>query len=238
MQPFYKMDRRSVLIGSSTLLGVAGLSVPSSAKSAKEETKLAAAYPPLPYPDDALAPAITSETISYHYGKHHKAYYEAVLKSVAGGEFADASLEEIIRKTAQDPSRASLFNSARQLWNHNFYWASIRPNGGGKPTGAIAARIEESFGGYDGFRKEFVAAATKLFGSGWIWLAPGFQNKLAVIATANADTPVAHGIQPLLTLDVWEHSYYIDWRNRRADYANAWLDQLVNWDFANKTIAG
>lgn len=235
MQPFNKIDRRSVLIGSSTLLGVAGLSVPSYGK---EGTRLAAAYPPLPYSDNALAPVITSETIAYHYGKHHKGYYDAVLKAVAGGEFADASLEEIIKKTAQDPSRASLFNPAGQLWNHNFYWASIRPNGGGKPTGAIADRIEESFGGYDAFHKEFLSTATKFFGSGWVWLAPNSQNKLAVSATANADTPIARGVQPLLTLDVWEHAYYVDWRNRRADYVNAWLDQLVNWDFANQNIAG
>lgn len=114
----------------------------------------------------------------------------------------------------------------------------MRPSGGGKPDGAVAARIEESFGGYDGFRKEFLGAATKLFGSGWVWLAPDSQNKLAVVATANADTPLAHGVQPLLTLDVWEHSYYIDWRNRRADYVNAWLDRLVNWDFANRNLSG
>lgn len=234
MQPFNRIDRRSVLIGSSTLLGVAGLSVPSYGR---EETKLAASYPPLPYADNALAPVISSETVAYHYGKHHKGYYDAVLKAVAGGEFADASLEEIIRKTAQDPSRAALFNPAGQLWSHNFYWASIRPKGGGKPAGAIAAQIDEAFGGYDGFRKEFLGAATKLFGSGWVWLVQGPQNKLAVVSTANADTPIAHGIKPLLTLDVWEHSYYIDWRNRRADYANAWLDQLVNWDFANQNAS-
>ncbi|WP_198017166.1 superoxide dismutase [Methylocapsa acidiphila] len=223
-----------MLIGSSALIGFAGLSV--TAKGATE-TKLSAAYPPLPYADDALAPVISSETIGYHYGKHHKGYYDAVLKAVAGTEWADASLEEIVRKTAGDPIRAALFNPAGQLWNHNFYWASMRPNGGGKPTGPAAGLIEASFGGYDGFRKEFSGAATKFFGSGWIWLVQDGKDKAAIVATSNADTPIAHGGKPLLTLDVWEHSYYIDWRNRRADYANAWLDKLVNWDFVNQKLA-
>lgn len=234
MQSFGSLDRRTVLLGSSALLGLTGI---GAAAGAQTQTKLSEAYPPLPYPDNALAPAISSETIAYHYGKHHKAYYDAVLKGVAGSEFADASLEEIIRKTVGDPSRAALFNPAGQLWNHNFYWASIRPKAGGKPTGPVSEKIEESFGGYDGFRKAFADAATKYFGSGWIWLVKDPQNQIAIVSTANADTPIAHGVQPLLTLDVWEHSYYIDWRNRRADYVNAWLDQLVNWDFANQNIA-
>ncbi len=234
MPPCDKIDRRTVLIGSSALIGFAGM---NGAAHGKEETRLSASYPPLPYPDTSLAPVISSETVGYHYGKHHKGYYDAVMKAVADGEFADASLEEIIRRTAQSPARAALFNPAGQLWNHNFYWASMRPNGGGKPTGAAAAKIEESFGGYDGFRKEFLSAATRLFGSGWIWLTQGPQGQLAIVSTANADTPIAHGDRPLLTLDVWEHSYYIDWRNRRADYAAAWLDRLANWDFVNQNIA-
>ncbi|WP_084572626.1 superoxide dismutase [Methylocapsa aurea] len=234
MTEFDKIDRRSVLIGSSALLSLAGAGVGAQAK---EETKLAASYPPLPYPDNALAPVVSSETVAYHYGKHHKGYYDAVLKAVAGGEFADLSLEEIVRKTAGDPSRAALFNPAGQLWNHNFYWTSMRPKGGGKPTGALAAQIEESFGGYDGFRKEFAGAATKLFGSGWVWLVRDSNNKLAVVPTANADSPMAHGVRCLLTCDVWEHAYYIDWRNRRADYVGGWLDQLVNWDFAAQNLA-
>jgi Fe-Mn family superoxide dismutase len=235
MPAFDPVDRRSILIGSSMVLGLAGMGVGVRAAA---ETKLAGAYPPLPYPDNALAPAISSETIAYHYGKHHKAYYDAVMKGVAGTDFSGLSLEDIVEKTAADPSRAALFNPAGQLWNHNFYWTSMRPKGGGKPTGAVAARIDESFGGYDGFRKAFLGAGTKLFGSGWVWLVEGPQNKLAVAATSNADSPMAHGVRCLLTCDVWEHAYYIDWRNRRADYLGSWLDQLVNWDFANQNLAG
>jgi Fe-Mn family superoxide dismutase len=234
MTAFNKVDRRAILIGSSTVLGLAAI---GAAASAKENAKLAASYPPLPYPDAALAPIISSETIAYHYGKHHKAYYDSVMKAVAGGEFAESSVEDIIRKTAGDPARASLFNPAGQLWNHNFYWTSMRPKGGGKPAGAVAARIEKSFGDYDGFRKEFLSAATKLFGSGWVWLVEDSKNKLAVVQTSNADSPMAHGVRCLLTCDVWEHAYYVDWRNRRADYVGAWLDQLVNWDFVGQNLA-
>nr|WP_210185880.1 superoxide dismutase [Methylocapsa palsarum] len=193
-----------------------------------------ASFPALPYADDALAPVISSETIAYHYGKHHKGYYDAVLKAVAGTELSGLTLEQIVRKSAGDG--AALFNPAGQLWNHNFYWVSMRPKGGGKPSGAIAARIDEDFGNYDEFKKQFAAAAVKHFGSGWVWLIQDPNNKLAIVATANADSPMAHGVRCLLTCDVWEHAYYIDHRNRRADYANAWLDQLVNWDFANHNL--
>jgi len=185
----------------------------------------------LPYADDALAPVISSGTIGYHYGKHHKGYYDTVLKTVKGSDLADATLEEIIRKTAAAPERVALFNASAQLWNHNFYWSSMRAKGGGKPGGALAEGIERDFGGYEAFRKEFLAAATGQFGSGWVWLVRGTDNRLAVVKTANADTPMAHGIACLLCCDIWEHAYYLDWQNRRADYVNAWLDRLVNWDF-------
>jgi Fe-Mn family superoxide dismutase len=215
------------------MIGAAGVRTVAAAP----ETKLDVSFPALPYSDDALAPVISSETIAYHYGKHHKGYYDAVLKAVANNELSGLTLEQIIRKTAGDAAQAAVFNPAGQLWNHNFYWTSMRPKGGGKPTGAIAARIDESFGNYDEFRKQFSAAAVRQFGSGWVWLVQDQGNKLAVVSTGNADSPMAHGVRCLLTCDVWEHAYYIDHRNRRADYANAWLDQLVNWDAANQNLA-
>jgi Fe-Mn family superoxide dismutase len=230
----FEIDRRALCAGSLAVAGLAGAGVSFAA----EETNLAASFPALPYGDDALAPVISSETVAYHYGKHHKGYYDAVMKAVANSDLAALTLEQIIRKSAGDATQAALFNPAGQLWNHNFYWTSMRPKGGGKPGGSVAARIDDSFGGYDAFRKEFAGAATKLFGSGWVWLVEQPSGKLAVVATGNADSPMAHGVKCLLTCDVWEHAYYIDHRNRRADYANAWLDQLVNWDFASQKLAG
>lgn len=202
MDKNHDIDRRDLCLGAAAALGLAQLSF----GPAHAEKKLAVAFPPLPYPEDALAPVITSETVALHYGRHHKGYYEAVLKTVGDGELADLSLEQIIVRAASDPARSSLFNPAGQLWNHNFYWTSMRPKGGGKPSGAVAGLIEQNFGGYDGFRKEFITASTKLFGSGWIWLVQTSKDKLALVATPNADSPLAHGGRSLLTCDVWEHA--------------------------------
>jgi superoxide dismutase, Fe-Mn family len=194
--------------------------------------------PPLPYPETALAPTITTNTISFHYGKHHQAYVDNLNKLVAGTDFAGKSLEDVVKAAKADPSKVAIFNNAAQDWNHTFYWNSMNPKGGGAPSGAIADRIKDAFGDYPTFRKQFLDAATTQFGSGWAWLVVGSDKKLQVVKTGNADTPMAQGTTCLLTCDVWEHAYYLDYQNRRADYVNAWLDKLVNWDFAEKQLAG
>jgi Fe-Mn family superoxide dismutase len=191
---------------------------------------MAIELPPLPYAKDALAPHISPETIDYHYGKHHQTYVNKLNELVANTSNAGKPLEEIV-KASQGP----VFNNAAQVWNHTFYWNSLKPKGGGQPTGAIAAAITESFGSYDAFRKEFVDAATTQFGSGWAWLVKD-GSKLKVVKTPNAETPITTAAKPLITIDVWEHAYYIDYRNARPKYIDTYLDQLVNWDFANKNL--
>lgn len=191
---------------------------------------MAIELPPLPWAEDALQPHLSAETIQYHYGKHHNAYVTKLNELIAGTEHAAKSLEQIIKST-QGP----LFNNAAQVWNHTFYWSSIKPGGGGKPTGAIADAIQQSFGGYDAFRKAFVDAALTQFGSGWAWLVLE-GGKLQVVKTPNAETPLTGSAKPIITIDVWEHAYYIDYRNLRPKYAEAYLDSLVNWDFANQNL--
>ena len=194
------------------------------------------ALPPLPYPDNALAPAISANTIGFHYGKHHKAYIDNVNKLVEGTDLAALPLEEIVKKTAGNPAEVGIFNNAAQAWNHAFYWKSMRPGGGGSPSGAIATRIKDSFGDYGKFRQEFATAATTQFGSGWAWLVQDQSKALKVIKTSNADTPMSQGTKCLLTCDVWEHAYYLDYQNRRPDYVQAWLDRLANWEFAEQQL--
>ena len=191
---------------------------------------------PLPFADDALDPAISAETFSYHHGKHHKAYVDNLNKLVAGTDMAEMSLEKVILATAGVPEKAGVFNNAAQVWNHTFYWAGMKANGGGKPRGALAKKIDAAFGGYDALRRELAAAAGGQFGSGWAWLVMD-GGKLKVMKTGNAENPLAKGMKPLLTIDVWEHAYYLDYQNRRADYVNAVLDKLVNWDFAAENLA-
>ncbi|RVU39246.1 superoxide dismutase [Hwanghaeella grinnelliae] len=193
--------------------------------------------PALPYAQDALEPHISANTLSFHYGKHHNTYVTNLNNLVKDTDLAGKSLEEIVKAVAGDASKAGIFNNAAQVWNHTFYWHSMTPNGGGAPTGAIAAKIDEDLGGYDKFVEEFKAAATTQFGSGWAWLVLD-GGKLKVTKTANADSPIAHGQTPLLTIDVWEHAYYLDYQNRRPDYIATFLDSLVNWDFANQNLAG
>jgi superoxide dismutase, Fe-Mn family len=193
--------------------------------------------PPLPYPDDALVPVISSRTIEFHYGKHHRAYVDNLNKAIGGTDLANRSLEDVVKATAVDASRVAIFDNAAQDWNHTFYWSSMRPNGGGVASGAIADRIKDSFGDYAKFRQEFVNAAVSQFGSGWAWLVQDQDKKLKVLKTANADTPMALGMNCVLTCDVWEHAYYLDYQNRRPDYVNAWLDKLVNWDFASQRLS-
>jgi Fe-Mn family superoxide dismutase len=191
--------------------------------------------PSLPYADNALSPVISANTISFHYGKHHKAYVDNLNKLIAGTEFADVPLKTIITATAGKADKSAIFNNAAQDWNHTFYWRSLQPNGGGEPPAVLMRKIEASFGNLDACKKELAAAATTQFGSGWAWLVLDGE-QLKVVKTGNADVPVTTGMKPLLTIDVWEHAYYLDYQNRRADYVKAVLDQLINWDFAAENL--
>jgi len=187
--------------------------------------------PPLPYAENALDPVISANTIGFHYGKHHKGYVDTLNKLIAGTQLANLSLEKLIAETAGKADRAAIFNNAAQTWNHTFYWRSLRPKGGGEPPAALKQRIDASFGNLDACKKELATAAMTQFGSGWVWLALE-AGKLKVVKTGNADTPLTKSVKPLLTIDVWEHAYYLDYQNRRADYVNAVLDKLINWGFA------
>jgi Fe-Mn family superoxide dismutase len=193
--------------------------------------------PPLPYADNALDPIISATTIGFHYGKHHKAYVDNLNKLVAGTEFAGLPLENIITTTAGKVDKAAIFNNAAQIWNHTFYWKSMSPKGGGKPPAPLKQKIEESFESVDACKKELSAAAVSQFGSGWAWLVLE-GGKIKVVKTANAGSPMTAGDKPLLTIDVWEHAYYLDYQNRRVDYVNAVLDKLINWEFATENLQG
>jgi superoxide dismutase, Fe-Mn family len=182
--------------------------------------------PPLPYAKDALAPHMSAETFDYHHGKHHLAYVNKLNELTAGKPEADKSLEELIRTT-----EGALFNQAAQVWNHTFFWNCMKPAGGGEPTGDLADAIRRDFGSYADFKTKFAAAATGRFGSGWAWLVKD-GGKLAITDTVNAGNPLTDNKTPILTLDVWEHAYYIDYRNARPNFITAFLDHLVNWDFA------
>lgn len=182
--------------------------------------------PPLPFPKDALAPHISAETLEYHYGKHHAAYVTNLNKLIAGTEFENMSLEDIVKKAS-----GGVFNNAAQDWNHTFYWNSLSPQGGGEPTGPLADAINKTFGSFAAFKEKFTAAATTLFGSGWAWLIKNPDGTLAIEALSNANTPLKEGKKALLTCDVWEHAYYIDYRNARPAYVDAFW-KIVNWKFA------
>ena len=187
--------------------------------------------PPLPYADNALDPVISANTLGFHYGKHHKGYVDNLNKLVAGTEFVGLPLEKIITETAGKADKTALFNNAAQAWNHTFYWNSLSPQGGGQLPIVLKQKIEVSFGTLDACKKELAAAAMAQFGSGWVWLVLD-GDKLKVVKTSNADMPLTKGMKPLLTIDVWEHAYYLDYQNRRADYVNAVLEKLINWGFA------
>ncbi|MHC4814817.1 MAG: superoxide dismutase [Planctomycetota bacterium] len=193
--------------------------------------------PDLPWDRNALAPAISGETLDFHYGKHHAAYVTKLNAAVDGTDWASKSLEDIIKGTAGNPELAGLFNNAAQIWNHTFYWQSMRPGGGGKPSGDILAKIEQAFDGWDSFAGKFTNTASTLFGSGWVWLVES-SDKLEIVSTSNAATPITDGKTPLITIDVWEHAYYVDYRNKRPDYVQAFMQNLVNWDFAAENLAG
>lgn len=190
--------------------------------------------PELPYAQDALAPVISAETISYHYGKHHQGYVNKLNAAVEGTPRANSDLETLIKEIHGQQNELPLFNNAAQVWNHTFYWNCMAPNAGGEPSGAIANAINMSFGGFDSFKEQFSTAAAKRFGSGWAWLVKDGRG-VAIETTANADTPFAAGKTCLLTLDVWEHAYYVDYRNARAKYIEEFW-KLVNWDFVNAQL--
>jgi len=188
--------------------------------------------PPLPYALDALAPNISKETLEYHYGKHHAAYINNLNKLIDGTDFANQSLEDIVKK-----SEGGLFNNAAQALNHQLYWNCMSPSGSGQPTGALADTISRDFGSFDDFKAKYTQAANTHFGSGWAWLAKNSGGKLEVVTTVNAGNPICDGYKPILACDVWEHSYYIDYRNARATYVDKFFE-LINWDYVAKQLAG
>lgn len=187
--------------------------------------------PPLPYAQDALAPHISAETLEYHYGKHHQTYVTNLNKLTEGTPQANATLEEVIMN-----SDGGLFNNSAQVWNHDFYWKSMKPGGGGAPTGEVADAINKAFGSYESFTEKFAEAATTQFGSGWAWLVDAGSG-LEIMKTSNADLPMKHNAKALLTIDVWEHAYYIDFRNARPNYISTFIDHLLNWDFVQENLS-
>ena len=191
--------------------------------------------PRLPYAEDALAPVISAQTIALHHGKHHKNYVDTLNNLLVDTEFGDESLEDIIANTVDKPDRAAIFNNAAQAWNHTFYWHSLTPKSAGRPRGELADKITAAFGSYESFKKELAGAATGLFGSGWAWLVLD-GSTLRIVRTRNAEVPFTKGQIPLLTIDVWEHAYYLDYQNRRADYVKALIDKLLCWDFATSNL--
>ncbi len=232
----YALSRRQFLAGSLAATFAAadliGFPMFSTAQAADPPLKMQ----PLPYQEDALDPYLSARTLSFHYGKHYQAYVNKANELIAGTDLADKMLEEIILRTSAKPGADSIFNNAAQAWNHAFYWKSMKPGGGGKPGGNLAKKIDTDLGGFAKFREAFATAALTQFGSGWAWLVVD-GGLLKVTKTGNADTPVAYGQIPLLTIDVWEHAYYLDYQNRRQDYITAYLDHLVNWDFASANFA-
>ncbi len=193
--------------------------------------------PALPYQPDALEPILSKETIDFHYGKHHTTYVVNLNKLIENTELENKSLEEIISATANDSTKVGIFNNAAQIWNHTFYWNSMTSNPDlHTPFGSLAAQIDKDFGSYDQFKEQFTAAGLTQFGSGWAWLVKSKQNKLEIHKSANAATPLTEGVTPLLTMDVWEHAYYIDYRNARPKYINVFLEKLVNWEFAENNF--
>jgi superoxide dismutase, Fe-Mn family len=197
-----------------------------------------AAFPALPWAENALEPIISARTVGFHYGKHHRAYFDNMVKMLDGpaADMKGLPFIEVLKASAVNPNRAGLFNNAAQVWNHSFFWSSLAPGAGGEPKGKIGELIVKSFGDYGKFKEQFAAAAMGQFGSGWAWLCLEGE-KLTVRRTGNADTPVyVQGVRPLLTIDVWEHAYYLDYQNRRADFVAAVIDKLLNWEFAEKNL--
>lgn len=191
--------------------------------------------PELPYAKDALAPHMSAETMELHHDKHHATYVNKANELIQGSGLEDRPLEEVVRECFKNPELGGLFNQAAQHWNHAFYWTSMSPNGGGNIPGNLEARIRDDFGSVDAFKEAFIQAGVTQFGSGWAWLVAD-NGKLKVTKTPNAENPLVHGQTPLMVCDVWEHAYYVDYRNRRPDFLKAWIDHLVNWEFAAKNL--
>lgn len=204
-------------------------------KHAKLKSEYQHVLDSLPYADNALSQVISSTTVAVHYGKHHKGYVEKLNKQVEGTDYSGMTLERLITATAGKPDLTGIFNNAAQTWNHTFYWQSLRQKGGGEPPAMLREKIETSFDSVDACRKALLKAATTRFGSGWAWLVQD-GDQLKVMATGNADNPITNGMKPLLTIDVWEHAYYLDYQNRREDYVKAVLDKLINWEFAAENL--
>ncbi len=221
-------SRRHFLAGMAAAAGALGCRV-SNARTA-EQGGAPFELPPLPWPEDALEPVISARTIGFHYGKHHKGYLDNLNKLVQGSDLAGQPLEKVVTAVAGKPDKVAIFNNAAQVWNHTFYWHSLKPRAGGPPA-SLMKKIEASFGSLEALKKELHAAAVGQFGSGWAWLVRDGE-KLRVVKTPNADVPFVEGLVPLLTIDVWEHAYYLDYQNRRADYVAAVIDKLLNWEFA------
>ena len=196
---------------------------------------MAILQPELPFSKNSLEPYISEKTLEFHYGKHHAAYVANCNKLIEGTELQNETLENIILKSANDNSKIGIFNNAAQIWNHSFYWNCIKPQGGGIPTGKIASLINEQFGNFEKFKEDFKAAATTQFGSGWAWLVIK-NGKLEIMKTSNAALPMTTGAKAVLTIDVWEHAYYLDYQNRRPDYITTFIDKLINWDFVNSNL--
>jgi superoxide dismutase, Fe-Mn family len=191
--------------------------------------------PALPYKDDALSPVISANTIGFHYGKHHKGYAAKLNEISKGTPFESMKLNDVVMKSWKDKN-AAIFNNSAQIWNHNFYWNSLKPNGGGKPAGKLLDKINESFGDFDKFKKAFSDSTVSQFGTGWGWLCADKKGKLVIIKTGDAEVPMTDKLKPLLTIDVWEHAYYLDYQNKRAAYVDAVIEKLLNWEFAAQNL--
>jgi superoxide dismutase, Fe-Mn family len=222
------VTRRQVLVGAGSLaIAMAGLNI-------QRGSAQTSALPPLPYPENALEPVISARTIGFHYGKHHQAYLSNLTKLIAGTPMADWPLEKIMSDTADNPEKAGIYNNAAQVWNHTFYWKSLKPGGAQVPA-ELKSAVEKDFGSIENMKKELSQAGAGQFGSGWAWLVKD-KNALKVVKTPNAQCPLTSGQKPLLTVDVWEHAYYLDYQNRRPDYLAAVIDKLLNWEFALENL--
>lgn len=224
------IDRRTFLTvsaGAAVSLAMAGMPRTAAAASPPH------ALPALPFGDTDLEPVITARTLSFHYGKHHQGYVNNLNNLITGTPYADLSLEEVVNRSAGNPDQTAIFNNAAQVWNHTFYWHSLSPKGGGEPPMALARKMNEDFGSVDTCRQALLKAAASQFGSGWAWLVLD-NGALRVVNTGNAETPLTMGMTPLLTIDVWEHAYYLDYQNQRKAYVQAVLNKRINWEFAQK----
>ncbi len=235
------IDRRTAMkTGAAALAVVAAAGTLARPNIARAQGDGPIKVPALPYADDALAPVISANTLGFHYGKHHLGYAAALNTALAGPakDYAALSLEDIVKTSRANPNRAGVFNAAAQVWNHTFYWSGMKPGGGGEPpAGKLKDEIGKAFGDFAKFKEAFARATIGQFASGWGWLAwDEKEKKLVIQATSNAETPLGRGMKPILTIDVWEHAYYLDYQNRRADYVNAVIDKLVNWEFAEKNL--